>query len=152
SEELAALARELPAEYRAAEQLVRLMDGLPLALDQAGAYIQETRGRLLEYLQLFETKQGHLLSRRGEGASEHPASVVATWSLSFGRVEQQNPVAAALLRCCAFVHPDAIPEELFTKGGQYLGPELALVGSDPLAFHVSACALHSRAAVGTTAS
>jgi tetratricopeptide (TPR) repeat protein/transcriptional regulator with XRE-family HTH domain len=128
-EDVDELARKKPGEHRATEQLVRMMDGLPLALDQAGAYVQETQCRLVDYLELFETKQGYLLSRRGEGTSEHPASVAATWSLSFGRVEQQNPTATTLLRSCAFLHPDAIPEELFLASAEHLG----LVGLDRLA-------------------
>ena len=88
------------------------MDGLPLALDQAGAYIEETSCSLGDYLELFQTRQVQLLRRRGEVASDHPASVVATWSLSFEKVEQANPLASDLLRLCAFLHPDAIPEEI----------------------------------------
>src|SRR5262249_25924319 len=40
-EEMQKLAKIIPAEYQAAEQLIAAMDGLPLALDQAGAYIEE---------------------------------------------------------------------------------------------------------------
>lgn len=132
-EEIEHLARQKPHEYRAAAQLVRVMDGLPLALDQAGAYIQETQCSLTDYLHHFETRQADLLRRRGEEASGHPDSVSTTWSHSFTRVEQQNPVAAEFLRCCAFLHPDAIPEELFTRGGGQLSPCLRLLESDPLA-------------------
>src|SRR5262249_14918562 len=82
----------MPAEYQAAEQLVTEMGGLPLALDQAGAYIEETSCSLVNYLELFQTRQVQLLKRRGEAASDHPASVVATWSLSFEKVEQANPL------------------------------------------------------------
>lgn len=133
--EMMHLAQYKPHEYRAAAQLVSTMDGLPLALDQAGAYIQETQCSLVAYLHHFETKRANLLSRRGERASEYPASVSTTWSLSFARVEQQNPVAAEFLHCCAFLHPDAIPEELFTRGAGQLSPQLRLLECDPLALN-----------------
>ena len=43
-------------------------------------------------------------------------------------------MAAELLRCCAFVHPDTIPEELFTAGVAHLGTGLQQMRRDPLAF------------------
>jgi tetratricopeptide (TPR) repeat protein/transcriptional regulator with XRE-family HTH domain len=107
------LAQSAPGELAAARELVTKMDGLPLALDQAGAYVEETPCRLTDYLELFQTKQAALLRRRGETSSDHPASVVATWSLAFEKVEQASRAAADLLRMCAFLHPDAIAEEIF---------------------------------------
>ena len=64
-----------------------------------------------------------------------PDSVATTWSLSFIQVEQQSALAADVLRLCAWLHPDAIPEELFLQGSAYLGPTLAVLETDPLAFH-----------------
>ena len=43
-------------------------------------------------------------------------SVATTWSLSFERVRREMPCAADLLRLCAFLAPDAIPEEIITEG------------------------------------
>jgi hypothetical protein len=56
--------------------------------------------------------------------------VATTWSLSFEKVELANPAAADLLRLCAFLAPDAIPEAIITEGAQHLGPHLAPVGAD----------------------
>jgi tetratricopeptide (TPR) repeat protein len=106
------------------------MDGLPLALDQAGAYADETGCSLAKYLEYYQTQCTKLLKRRGRSSSNHPASVAATWSLSFERVEQQNAVAADLLRLCAFLAPDAIPEEIITGGAPYLGEHLQAVSED----------------------
>jgi hypothetical protein len=91
------------------------MDGLPLALDQVGAYVQETSCSLATYLDLYQPRQAELLKRRGEMILDHPTSVATTWSLSFEKVERANAAAAELLRRCAFLHPDAIPEELFQE-------------------------------------
>jgi tetratricopeptide (TPR) repeat protein/transcriptional regulator with XRE-family HTH domain len=117
------LARQRPLEYQAAERLVAEMEGLPLALDQAGAYIEETPCSVADYLELFETRRKQLLGRRGGAISEHPFSVVATWSLSFEKVEQANPLASDLLRLCAFLHPDAIPEEVLIQANTSLDEE-----------------------------
>jgi hypothetical protein len=103
---------------------------LPLALDQAGAYIEETGGGLLKYLNLYQTHATELLRRRGTLASDHPDPVAATWALSFEKIEQANPAAAELLRFCAFLRRDQIPEEVFSKGAPELGPVLERVGAD----------------------
>jgi hypothetical protein len=48
-----------------AEGIVRHLDGLPLALDQAGAYIEETGCGLSGYLELYRSHAPELLRRRG---------------------------------------------------------------------------------------
>ena len=105
----------------AAQQLVEELDGLPLALDQAGAYLEETGCSLSEYLALYRQHRLALLQRESSIASEYPHTVASTWTLSFSKVEQANPAAADLLRLCAFLHPDAIPEEILTAGAAAIG-------------------------------
>ena len=101
------------------------LGGLPLALDQAGAYIEETGCSLADYQHLFQEHRADLLAKHHGLIEDHPESVATTWSLSFEQVEQKNPAAADLLRLCAFLAPDAIPEEIITQGAAHLGPQLA---------------------------
>jgi tetratricopeptide (TPR) repeat protein/transcriptional regulator with XRE-family HTH domain len=115
-----------------AAEIVAALDGLPLALDQAGAYIEETRCGLSQYLDLYGTRRKELLLRRGRFPVDHPDSVAATWSLSFQRVEQESLAAADLLRLLAFLDPEAIPEEIIILGVAELGPVLEAVADDPL--------------------
>ncbi len=118
------------AEDRAAaEQIVRKMDGLPLALVQAGAYIDETGCSLADYLHLYSTHRKELLARPSSLLLYYSETVATTWSLSFQEIEQQSPVAADVLRLCAFLAPDAIPEELFMRGAAELS---ALPGAEAL--------------------
>ena len=122
------------AHWVQAQQIARLMDGLPLALDQAAAYIEETACGLSGYLERYQTGREQLMKRRGRGAVIHPESVATTWSLAFAKVEQATAAAAELLRLCAFLHPDAIPEEIIVQGAPELGPILEPVAVDPLKF------------------
>ncbi|SRR6266567_778708 len=115
-----------------AEAIVLEMDGLPLALDQAGAYIEEMRCSLSSYFDLYHIHRKDLLQRRGKFSTDHPESVTTTWSLSFQRVEQINPAASDLLRLCAFLDPDAIPEEIITEGVLEPSSFLSLLAADPL--------------------
>jgi tetratricopeptide (TPR) repeat protein len=59
--------------------------------------------------------------------------VASTWALSFKNIEQANPAAAELLRFCAFMHPNGIPEEVFSEGAPELGPILGPAGKDAFA-------------------
>lgn len=110
------LVRNRPGEDTAAERLVEVMDGLPLALDQAGAYIEETKCTLGDYLQHYEQQHARFLDRRGTPSGDHPQSVAATFRLLWQRLQQEQPEAADLLCLCTFLHAEAIPEELFPAG------------------------------------
>ena len=115
-----------------AQALVEELDGLPLALDQLGAYIEETGCSLAEYLALYRHRRLALLKRQSSISADYPHSVASTWSLSFEKVERANPVAAELLRFCAFLYPDAIPEAFLSEGASELGPVLEPIAADPL--------------------
>jgi len=108
-----------PEELDEAIRLVTALAQFPLAIDQAGAYIEETGCTLSTYLQLYQRYRLALLARRGWQATGYPESVVTTWSLSFAQVERTNPAAAELLQLCAFLAPDHIPEELLTEGAPH---------------------------------
>jgi tetratricopeptide (TPR) repeat protein len=117
------------ADLATARTIAKAMDGLPLALDQAGAYIEETGCALPDYLQLYLNQPTDLLQERGERKDYHPDPVAKTWALSFAKVQQANPAAADLLRFCAFLAPDDIPEEIIIKAPKDIGTELqSLVG------------------------
>lgn len=130
----AALNMADPDEQRLAQALSQELDGLPLALDQAGAYIKETPCSLSDYRTLYQARRSDLLGVRGSFDQDYPPSVATTWSLSFEKIGQANPAAAELLNFCAFLAPDAIPEDLLTAGSSHLGPILASVVTDPLQF------------------
>jgi tetratricopeptide (TPR) repeat protein/DNA-binding XRE family transcriptional regulator len=131
------LPREAPLEqvpgsqYRDARQIWQHMEGLPLALDQAGAYILETGCTLSDYLALYQSQRASLLRSRGNlFPLEHPLSVTSTFLLSFQKIEQQNPVAAEVLRAGAFLYAEAIPEEVILGGTAHLGTLLASLSGD----------------------
>ncbi len=114
-----------------AKALMKEMDGLPLALDQAGAYIEETGCTIAAYLDQYKQRHISLLNRRGGLGIDHPDPVATTWSLSFEAVKQINPIAADLLSFCVFLPPDAIPEEMIMKNVNELGPNLKRISKDP---------------------
>jgi tetratricopeptide (TPR) repeat protein len=100
-----------------AGKLVNILGALPLALDQAGAYIRETQCGLAGYLALYQTHGHALLQERGTLLSDqdHRESVAITWLLSFEKIAAENPTAIEILRLGAFLHPDSMPEEIFQE-------------------------------------
>jgi tetratricopeptide (TPR) repeat protein len=132
-----------PGDRVAALEITRELGGLPLALDQAGAYIEEMQYSLPDYLQLYRGHRAALLKERGGHVADHPEPVATTWFLSFSKIEQTNAAAADLLRLCAFLHPDAIPEEIITGGAAHLGPQLQAAATNPLAWNLAINALLS---------
>ncbi|HEU5374964.1 MAG TPA: helix-turn-helix domain-containing protein [Ktedonobacteraceae bacterium] len=120
-EQIRQFAAQQPATYAAALELATLLGGLPLALDQAGAYIEETRCTISDYVQRYKQQRALLLDRRGASGGDHPHSVAATFKLSYQRVIQEQPLAAYLLCLCVFLCEEGIPEELFAADATQLG-------------------------------
>jgi hypothetical protein len=60
--------------------------------------------------------------------------VSATFELCYEQVEQADPAAAALLCLCAFLYPEAIPQESLRTAACKLGPLLQPMGEDPMRF------------------
>jgi hypothetical protein len=127
----AALEQASPQDRRDAYAIVHALYGLPLAVDQAGAYIEETGCTLASYHEQYQRRQLVLLQRRGGTGREHPEAVATTWSLSFEQVERRNPTAADLLRVCAYLSPEAIPLDMLAAGASQLGLLLSACADDP---------------------
>jgi hypothetical protein len=106
-------ARTGDADHPAAAALAGELGGLPLALEQAAAYIQATGGSLAGHLAAFERRRADLLAR-GEPAG-YSGTVAAAWALAFTQVEESAPGAAGLLWLLAFCAPDAIPLGLLLR-------------------------------------
>ena len=99
-------ARTGDGDQGAALELAAELGGLPLALEQAAAYMQATGTALRRYLGLFRERQADLLAR-GEAAG-HREHVAATLGLALARLGRDAP-AAGLLRLLAFLAPEPAP-------------------------------------------
>jgi tetratricopeptide (TPR) repeat protein len=126
------LARTGSGDEQAAAAVAELLGWLPLALEQAGAYVQETRIALSTYLgrlRQFPT----LTMAKGRARDRDPADTVATtWQVSLERV-QPIPGAVPLLEVCAFLGPEAIPRQLFAQQLDPEPEELVPLAEDPFA-------------------
>ena len=126
------------ADRAAARELAVQLGGLPLALEQAAAYLQATGTTLARYLPVLRDRQADLLAR-GDAAG-HPADVAATLGLALSRLAGEAPAAAGLVCLLAFLAPEPVPLALLLASAQaagLLGPEVAAVAGpllgDPVA-------------------
>ena len=135
-----------PHEQAAAE-LAGELEGMPLALEQAVAYMQSTGQSLAGYLALFRDAQRADPLGPGEPTG-YSRTVATTWALAFGHLEK-SPGAVALLRLLAFCAPEAIPlrlmlqssDELIKQLGPAVAPMLVPLLEDPVAIKYAVAAL-----------
>ena len=114
---------QTPAEEEAADALARELGCLPLALEQAAAYLVEKQASFANYLTGYRKRGLGLLEKAAPVIGRE--SVTTTWLLNFEQVEAADEAAADLLRASAFLAPDNIPHELFMVGAAHLGSALA---------------------------
>jgi hypothetical protein len=133
---------------QAATGLADEVGGLPLALEQAAAYVQVTSETLAGYLAAFQRGRASLLARGVP--TRYTGTVVTTWALTFSQLEQSNPSAAGLLRLLAFFASDAVPLGLLLRSRPGLteqlpaevAPVLVPLLEDELAAGEAVSALH----------
>jgi hypothetical protein len=126
-------------DRQAAWDLADTLGGLPLALEQAAAYVQASGDSLGGYLASFAQRRPEML-RRGEPAG-YPETVATTWRLAFEDLQRAAQGAAGLLRLLAFCAPEAIPLRLLLQPrpdlagrlGELVAPVLAPLMEDRLA-------------------
>jgi tetratricopeptide (TPR) repeat protein/pimeloyl-ACP methyl ester carboxylesterase len=111
-------------------QLAEVLGDLPLALEQAAAYLDTTRMPLGTYLSLWKTRSEELLARGQVVGHDH--TIATVWDLSVERVAREQPAALDLLKISAFLAPNIIPAFLFAWGAGELPEPLASAASDPL--------------------
>ena len=115
-----------------ADALAELLGDLPLALEQAAAYLEQTQLPPAEYLHLL-TARGAEMYGRGR-VVDHQHTIATLWSLSLDRLRAAQPAAVQLLGLCAWLAPEPIPLDVFTDHPEQLPAPLDRVASDALAF------------------
>ena len=135
------LTRSGSSDEQAAAAVAELLGWLPLALEQAGAYLRETRIALSAYLDRLG-QFPVLTMAKGRPRDRDPADTVATtWQVSLEQV-QPVPGAVALLEACAFLSPEEIPRQLFAQQLDPPPQELMVLAADPFALDEAVAALH----------
>ena len=109
--------------------LARELGGLPLACEQAAAYIRQTGMDITQYLSLFRAHRDQLLQR---GVPEdHDGTIQASWRLARARLSA-SPAAVHLAQLCASLAPEDIPLDMLAANRNVLPEELSRVVGDEL--------------------
>ena len=144
------LRRTDSGDRQAATEVAELLGYLALALEQAGAYVRETRISLADYLDRLRQFPARTLAK-GRPRDRNPADTVATtWQVSLERVGK-TPGAVALLEACAFLAPDDIPRKLFAELVDEQPDELVELATDLFALDAAVAALRRYSLVTATA-
>ncbi|ERF75445.1 hypothetical protein EPUS_00238 [Endocarpon pusillum Z07020] len=99
-----------------ARRLAERLEGLPLALATAGAYLQKSTLSFEQYLQEYE-KRWNLSPRRPLQLQEYRnRTLYTTWDLSYICLKNDDPNAAKLLRLLAYFDHQNLWYELFQAG------------------------------------
>lgn len=109
-------ARSGETDDRLLDALSEALADLPLALEHACAYLDQTGIGLAQYLQLLARHSAAMFTA-GPAATDRP-SVAHTWAVAFERVRNRSRGAAEMLETLAFLAPDAVPVRLFLGTGQ----------------------------------
>jgi Flp pilus assembly protein TadD len=111
-------------------RLSRALGGLQLALEQAAAFLEQTRGSVAGYCTQIEgVDTAALVLDEGRASTGYERSVLATLSLAFPHL---STVAQQLLSICAFFSAEPIPERYFLEGAEFLPETLANVAKQAL--------------------
>jgi tetratricopeptide (TPR) repeat protein len=134
------LRRTGAVDRMSADDLAGELGGLPLALEQAAAYCEQTSLPLADYLNRYRRDHAQLLATGPP--EDYPATVATTWRLNVERAAQASPAAMPLLRLTAFLAPEAIPPDLLGADPNVLPAELAAAAVDELVLDEAVGALY----------
>ena len=121
------LASAFQNQEEGVKELAQELGGLPLALEQAAAYISELKCSAQSYLEQYREQKSILLNREiakpcSEVYSEARLAVQTTWRLNFSYIENDEndeglgKAASFFMKIATYLSPDEIPIEILNVG------------------------------------
>jgi tetratricopeptide (TPR) repeat protein len=120
------ISREVLLDDRAAvDELLELLTGLPLAIVQATAFINENDVSISDYVLMLQHAgtKAELFSERFTDSSRYQgmdSTVAKTWHTSFQQIQRQDPLAAEYLSFISCIDRINIPQSLLPPGTSQL--------------------------------
>jgi tetratricopeptide (TPR) repeat protein len=110
-----------------ANVLAKKLEGLPLALEQAAAYISHHRQTFADYLKSWERETYDVLNWYDKNVMLYEASVAVTWQTT---LRQLSLEATAILQLASYLAPDPIPLKMFENGKRFAKEGARLLGRE----------------------
>jgi tetratricopeptide (TPR) repeat protein len=127
----------------AAIELVEELDGLPLALSTAGAYLENASTSFSDYLRFYRASWLKLLETSPQLRSYEDRSLYTTWQITLDRIEQQNPASVQLLKLWAYFDRQDLLFELLQHAKSADDEWIRKLSSDELDFNQAVSLLAS---------
>jgi hypothetical protein len=123
------------------ERLAVELGFLPLALEQAAAYIQHRQVAPAAYLDRLRRYPARMFAASGlSDESDRQRTIARIWQLSLEAIEGEEPLAGEILRTFAWFAPDPIPRDLAYRVRE----------DDPLAVDDALALLHAYSMITLT--
>ena len=139
----AILTQDRPREVDGAAELCTELGYLPLAIEQAGAYLAQVGTTPREYLDLLTRYPAAMYQAAVEGG-DAARTIARIWHVNLDRLAD-DPLAGQVLRILAWYAPDAIPRTLLDRladppallraVGRLAAYSMLTAGADTLAMH-----------------
>ena len=143
------LASAFENQEEGVKELAQELDGLPLALGLAAAYVSVLKCSAQSYLEQYRKQKSILLNRKSakpcsEVYSEARLAVQTTWCMNFSYIENDETderigkAAAFFMKIATYLSPDEIPIEVLNVGApeiehKYLKDRLKLpIGAEQI--------------------
>ena len=110
-------------DRKSATMLAYELGYLPLALDQAAAYIANNKITYEEYIYLFKKYKLEIFEDDEYESIDYSYTVAVTWNISIGKINNES--SNQLLNICSFLAPDNINRNIFIKSNKCLPEPLA---------------------------
>jgi tetratricopeptide (TPR) repeat protein len=113
------------SEQVAVDELAKKLGYLPLALEQAAAFMANQTGYGFgQYLRELNEDEPTMLAQRTPGSTDYPDSVYTTWRKTIDRLPFGS---RTILRLSAFFAPASIPLEMFVKSPQIIAERMTVL-------------------------
>ncbi|GAA0390263.1 hypothetical protein GCM10009530_46870 [Microbispora corallina] len=111
AESLEHLSRRVPGlDEEDAIRIAGALGNLPLAVEQAAAWLAESGMSAAAFLEELEAETARVLQLGAP--SEYPHPVAVTWNVSLAKLRDSSPASVRLLQLCAFFAPEPISMQL----------------------------------------
>ncbi|KZP17608.1 TPR-like protein, partial [Athelia psychrophila] len=116
-----------PADLESAQKLVQRIGCLPLAVDQAGAFMKTNEFQSADRLNDLYDKHGsgEIIRWKNTLTTYEQTSVLAAFTLQFEQLRATNPDVLSFLRVLACLDPENIPLDILVLGAERTREQLA---------------------------
>ena len=118
-------------------QLIKALDGLPLALATAGTYLSLESISVTDYFQHYLQSWSELQQTTPELLSYEDRTLYSTWNLSYHHIHQQDEAVANLLHLWAYFDNQDLWFELLAGGAEGTPNWLSSIVQSKLTFNAA---------------